>query len=143
MPPCCSPGPQERRRAQKPPPPNLRRPTEGPDLHRHRALLVGAADAGGLLVVAGDDADALVEFGADALRSADFEKGDAVVAAGAEHLVARILHLRRIRISRHLAIAEREAEITRPDLGEADSRDGQDLLAAGDPLRAFQLDPEQ
>src|SRR5580700_9671487 len=102
-----------------------------------------AADAGGFLVVAGDDPDALVEFGADALGGADFEKGDAVPAAGAKHLVARLLHLRRVGIARHLPIAEREAQIARPQLGKADPRHRQDLLAAGDPFRAFQLDAEQ
>src|SRR5215469_6125164 len=34
-------------------------------LNLHRAALVGAADLGGLLTVAGDDADALIEFGRD------------------------------------------------------------------------------
>src|SRR5262249_32399145 len=104
---------------------------------------MGAADAGGLFAVAGDDAHARVELLRDRLGRADLEKRDPVFAAGGEHLVARLLHLRRIRVARHFAIAEREREIARPDLGEADPRHAENFLAARDALRAFELDAEQ
>ena len=45
---------------------------------------MGAAEAGGFLAVAGDDPNALVELGGDVLGGADFEKRDAILAAGAE-----------------------------------------------------------
>src|SRR2546430_5814697 len=112
-------------------------------LHRQCALLVGAADAGGLLTMTGDDAHPLVELLRDRLGRAGLEKGDTVLAAGGEHLVARLLHLRGVGAARHLAIAERKGEIARPQLGKADPGDAEDLLAACDPFRAFELDAEQ
>src|SRR5262249_56366552 len=51
--------------------------------------------------------------------------------------------LRRIGVARHLAVTEREREIARPDLGEADPRHAENFLAARDALRAFELDAEQ
>src|SRR5437762_4413719 len=91
----------------------------------------------------GDDAYPLVELLRDRLGRAGLEKGDTVLAAGGEHLVARLLHLRRVGVARHLAIAERKGEIARPQLGKADPGDAEDLLAACDPFWAFELDAEQ
>src|SRR5207237_3499458 len=105
--------------------------------------LVGAADAGGLLTMTGDDAHPLVELLRDRLGRAGLEKGDTVLAAGGEHLVARLLHLRGVGAARHLAIAERKGEIARPQLGKADPGNAENLLAACDPFRAFELDAEQ
>src|SRR2546423_9798869 len=106
--------------------PTSRRPSPPPRaereylrLHRHFALLVGAADAGGLLAMAGDDPHTLVELPRDRLGRADFEERDAVVAAGAEHLVARLLHLGRGGVARHVAVAERQAQIARPHFAKA------------------------
>ena len=45
-----------------------------------------------------------------------------LLAAGGEHPLARLLHLGRVGVARHLAVAEREAEIARPQLGEAEAR---------------------
>src|SRR5712664_426735 len=105
------------------PPPGAER--EYLRLHRHRAVLVGATDMGNLLAVAGDDPHSLIELLRDRLRCADFEKGDAVVAAGAEHLVARLLHLGRVGVARHVAITEREAQIAWPHLGKAEAGHGE------------------
>src|SRR5205823_6687857 len=91
----------------------------------------------------GDDAHPLVELLRDRLGRAGFEKGDTVLAAGGEYLVARLLHLRGVGVARHLAITERKGEIARPQLGKADPGDAEDLLAACDPFRAFELDAEQ
>src|SRR5256885_14139867 len=83
------------------------------------ALLVGAADAGSLLAMTGDDAHPLVELLRDRLGRAGLEKGDTVLAAGGEHLVARLLHLRGVGVARHLAIAVRKGEIARPPCSKA------------------------
>src|SRR5947209_3153873 len=91
----------------------------------------------------GDDAYPLIELLRDRLGRAGLEKGDTVLAAGGEHLVARLLHLRRVGVARHLAIAERKGEIARPQFGKADPGDAEDLLAARYPFRAFELDTEQ
>src|SRR5438067_7258999 len=91
----------------------------------------------------GDDANPLVELLRDRLGRAGLEKRDAVLTAGGEHPVPRLLHLGRVGIARHLAIAERKGEIARPQLGKADPGDAEDLLATCDPFRAFELDAEQ
>src|SRR5256885_16746580 len=91
----------------------------------------------------GDDAYPLIELLRDRLGRAGLEKGDTVLAAGGEHLVARLLHLRRGGGARHLAIAERKGEIARPQPGKADPGDAEDLLPAGGPFRAFEADAEQ
>src|SRR5215471_1090347 len=112
-------------------------------LDRHRAALVGAADPGGLLAMAGDDADTLIELGDDVFRRAGFEERNAVLAAGGENALARLPHLGRVRVARHHTISERQTEIAGAELGKAEPGDGEDLFAIGDALRALELDAEQ
>src|SRR5207237_1973931 len=108
-------------------------------LNGHRSFLLGAADPRGLLAVSGNDAHTLVELGDDVLGRAGFKKRHAVFAAGGEHALARLFHLGRIWISRNRQIAERQPQVAGSQFGETEARHGKDLLAMGDPLRAFEL----
>src|SRR5215472_9110575 len=98
---------------------------------------------GGSLTVAGDHAHALVQPRDDVVGRAGLQKGDAIVAAGGKDAVARSLHLRRKRLARHGAVAERKTEVARTDFGKAEAGYAEDLLAIGDALRTFQLHAEQ
>src|SRR6516225_7667516 len=119
-------------------PPKVASPWLG--LHRHRALLVGTADDRGLLAVTGDDAHPLVELGDDVLGCGGFEKRDAIFAAGGKDALARLPHLRRVGVTRHRPITERQAQIAWAHLGKAEARHGEDLLAMGDTFGALDLD---
>src|SRR5215475_8554168 len=96
----------------------------------------------GRLVVARHHAHPLVDPRDDIVRRAPLQEGDAVLAAGCEDAVTGALHLRR-KLTRDRTIAEGKTEVPRPDLGKAEARHSEDLLATGDAFRAFQLDTEQ
>src|SRR4051812_43976621 len=117
--------------------------TPGLGLDWHLALLVRAAGARGVLAMAGDHAHALVELGRDRLRRGTLEEGDGALTARAEHASARGLHLGRVGAARHRDVAERQPEIARAELGEAEARHVEDRLAVRDALRALELDPEE
>src|SRR5690349_16207756 len=88
--------------------------------NRHLPLLMGPALDRGGLAVACDHAHALVDARDDVVRRAGLQEGNAVLAAGRQDPVARLLHLRRERLARNGAIAKRQAEIARPDFREAE-----------------------
>src|SRR4051812_48374753 len=96
------------------------------------------------LAVAGDDAYTFVDLLVEQLwGGCAFEEGDAVLAAGGEHLLARLLHLGRVRIARDRLVAEGVAEVARAKLGETEAWHRQDLVRTCDTLRTLQLHPEQ
>src|SRR5690348_2047974 len=109
------------------------------ELHHHRALLMRPALLRRFLAVAGDHAHALIQPRDDVVDVAGLQEGDAVLAAGCEDSIPCALHLQRKRLARHGAVAERETEVARADLGKAQAGHGQNLLAMGDAFRAFQL----
>src|SRR5215813_14687029 len=111
----------------------------GRTLYWHFAFLVRPAPGGSFLAVAGDHADPLFDPDNDVVRRAALQEGDAVFAAGGQNAVARPLHLRRERLARDRAVAERKAEVAGADLGKSEARHSDDLLAIGDAFRAFQL----
>src|SRR5262245_11562244 len=86
-----------------------------------------------------DHADPLLDPHNDVIRRAALQKGDAVLAAGGKNAVARLLHLRRKRLARDRAVAERKAEVAGADLGKSEARHSDDLLAIGYTFWAFQL----
>ena len=90
---------------------------------------------GGFLAMACDDPHPLVELGGDILGRAGLEKRDPIFAAGGKDALARLAHLGRIGLARDCDIAQREAEITRPQFGKAETGNGSDRLAIGDALR--------
>ena len=118
------------------------RPDELAGSHLHASALVRPAADGGLLVVAGDDAHALVDLavmlsGVPISRKArPFFRTPRARARAPPASPAGI-------VARHLDVAEREAQVARPQFGKAEAGGGEDVLAMGDPLRALELDPEQ
>ena len=90
----------------------------------------------------GDDAHPLVELGDDALGCRGFEKRHPVLAAGGKDALARLPHLRRVGVARYRRVTERQAQITRAQLGKGETRHGEDRFAIGDTLGAFELDAE-
>src|SRR5215510_13298763 len=114
-----------------------------PSLHGHSALRMGTAYSRRLLAVPGDDADALVDPTYDILRSAGLQERDATCAAGGEDPLTGVLHLRRIRLTGHLLVAQDEPQVTRAHFGKAKARHTQDLLDIGHALQALDLDTQQ
>src|SRR5271166_3321931 len=112
-------------------------------LHRHRSLLVRAADNCRLLTVTGDDAHSLIELGDDVLGCSGFEKRDAVYPAGGKDAFARLLHLRRVRLARDRHVPEHQSQIAGSQFGEAEPGHCEDLFTFCDTLGTLKLDPEQ
>jgi len=71
----------------------------GAVLHWHGALLMCAPDYRDFLAVPGDHTHALIEPGGDVRGRTALQEGNAVLAAGGEDAVARLLHLGRIGIA--------------------------------------------
>jgi len=111
--------------------------------HRHFAFLVRPSPDRGGLAVTCDHAHAFVDPRGDVIRRAALQERDAIVAAGGQDAVARRLHFRRERFARNGAVAERQAEVARADLGKSKTRYGKNLLAIGDAFGAFQFHPKQ
>src|SRR6266571_8612194 len=99
-----------------------------PPLHGHGALRMGAAYSRRLLAVPGNDADALVNLACDVFRSAGLQERDATRLARGEDPLTGVLHLRRIRLTGYLLIAQDEPQVTRAHFGKAKARHTQDLL---------------
>src|SRR4029450_867473 len=112
-------------------------------LHGHRALSLAAAYPRRLLAVPGDDADALVDLTNDILRSAGLQERDTTRAAGGEDPLTGVLHLRRIRLTGHLLIAQDQSQVTWAHFGKAKARHTQDLLNIRHALQALDLDAQQ
>src|SRR5206468_3604760 len=112
-------------------------------LDGHAPLRMDPTDLRGVLAMAGDHTHALVELVPNVVRVGALEERDLVAAAGREDLLARLLHLGWVGKARHVRVAERQAQVARAELGEAESRHRQDLVGIGNPLRTLQLDPEQ
>src|SRR5262245_50344923 len=81
-------------------------------LHREHASLVRASDGGRRRVLSSDHTDPLVELARDVGGRAHLEKGDPVLLASAEHAPARLLHLSRVRLTRHLRVVESQTAIS-------------------------------
>src|SRR5437867_3308181 len=111
-----------------------------PSLHGHGALRMGMAYPRRLLAVPGDDADALVDLTHDILRSAGLQERDATRLARGEDPLTGVLHLRRIRLTGHLLIAQDQSQVTRAHFGKAKARHAQDLLDIRHALQALDLD---
>src|SRR4029450_9870206 len=114
-----------------------------PSLHGHSALRMGTAYSRRLLAVPGDDADALVNLTYDVFRSAGLQERNAPRTAGGEDPLTGVLHLRRIRLTGHLLIAQDQAQVTWAHFGKAKARHTQDLLNIRHALQALDLDAQQ
>ena len=80
---------------------------------------MGAAYSRRLLAVSSNDADALVNLAPDIFRATGLQEGEAPRAARGEYSLSGILHLRRIRLTGHLLVAQDEPKVTWTHFGKA------------------------
>src|SRR6516162_9997794 len=112
-------------------------------LDRHGAFLVRPAGLGGLGIVPGNDPYALIQAGSDLVGRGALQEGELVPLAGGEDLGPRLLHFLGVGPALQAGVAQRQAQIARPQLGKAQSRHRQDFIAMSDAGGALDLYNEQ
>ena len=87
----------------------------------YRGQLAGlrVADLGCLEVMAGDDPHTFIQTLGDVGRRGAFQEGEPVLAAGREDLGAGSFHLGRVGPALQASVAQRQAQISRAQLGES------------------------